>query len=275
LVLEKMAVGGRILMSETIENYPGFATITTQELIQRMEEQVRALDVTIETGEVEDVDIINKTVIAEGNKFKAQALIIATGAKPRKLDISGEVRLTGKGVSYCAICDAPFYKEKHVVVVGGGNTVAEEAIYLTRFARQVTIIHRRPDLRASAILQEKLKINTKINFALNCVVTEIKGANKVEALKLKEVTTGEEKELACDGVFIYIGYDPDTGFLKNKLELDDAGYIISPPDMTTSADGVFACGDCRKKNLYQVVTACSDGATAADAVYKYIASKGK
>jgi thioredoxin reductase (NADPH) len=161
------------------------------------------------------------------------------------------------------------------VVVGGGNTVAEEAIYLTRFARQVTIIHRRPDLRASAILQEKLKINTKINFALNCVVTEIKGANKVEALKLKEVTTGEEKELACDGVFIYIGYDPDTGFLKNKLELDDAGYIISPPDMTTSADGVFACGDCRKKNLYQVVTACSDGATAADAVYKYIASKGK
>jgi len=275
LILEKMVVGGRILMSETIENYPGFASITTQELIRRMEEQVRALQIKIEVGQVTDIDMNNKIVIAEGNKYKAQALIIATGAKPRILDVPGEVRLTGKGVSYCAICDAPFFKEKHVVVVGGGNTVAEEAIYLARFAKKVTIVHRRNDLRATAILQEKLKSNPKIDFALNCVVTEISGVNKVESLRLKEVTTGEEKILACDGAFIYIGYDPDTEFLKNKLDLDEFRYIISPADMTTSAEGIFACGDCRKKSLYQVVTACSDGAVAADSAYKYIASKGK
>jgi thioredoxin reductase (NADPH) len=274
LIIEKMAVGGRILMSETIENYPGFSNITTQELIQRMEDQVRALGVKIELGEVEDIDLTNKTVSFEGNKFKAKAIIIATGAKPRLLNVPGETRLTGKGVSYCAICDAPFYKDKRVVVVGGGNTVAEEAVYLARFASKVTIVHRRDDLRAAPILQEKLKNDNKIEFALSCIVTEITGANRVESLKLKSVVTGEEKILACDGVFIYIGYDPDTGFLRNKLDLDEAGYIISS-DMATSVEGVFACGDCRKKSLYQVVTACSDGAMGADTVYKYISSKGK
>jgi len=275
LILEKLSVGGRILMSETIENYPGFFTVKTQELIRRMEEQVRALDVKIEAAQVEGVDIKNKTVIADGKDYKAQALIIATGAKPRMLNCPGETRFTGKGVSYCATCDAPFFKEKHVIIVGGGNAVAEEAIYLARFARQVSIIHRRDELRASAILQEKLKENKKINFVLSSVVTEIKGTAKVESVSIKNVLTGEGKDLSCDGVFIYIGYDPDTEFLKGKLGLDENGFIISPEDMTTSAQGVFACGDCRKKTLYQVVTACADGAIAADSAYKYLASKGK
>ncbi|MCX5709614.1 MAG: thioredoxin-disulfide reductase [Candidatus Omnitrophica bacterium] len=275
LILEKLSVGGRILMSETIENYPGFSMVTTQELIRRMEEQVRALDVKIEAAQVEGIDIKNKTVTADGKDYKAQALIIATGAKPRMLNCPGETRFTGKGVSYCATCDAPFFKEKHVAIVGGGNAVAEEAIYLARFARQVSIIHRRDELRASAILQEKLKENKKIKFILSSVVTEIKGAAKVESVSVKNVLTGEGKDLSCDGVFIYIGYDPDTEFLKGKLNLDENGFIISPEDMTTSAQGVFACGDCRKKTLYQVVTACADGAIAADSVYKYLASKGK
>ncbi|MCX5710411.1 MAG: thioredoxin-disulfide reductase [Candidatus Omnitrophica bacterium] len=275
LILEKLSVGGRILMSEHIENYPGFSTVTTQELIRRMEEQVRALDVKIEVVQVEGIDIENKTVTADGKVYKAQALIIATGAKPRMLNCPGETRFTGKGVSYCATCDAPFFKEKHVAIVGGGNAVAEEAIYLARFARQVSIVHRRDELRASAILQEKLKENKKIKFVLSTVVTEIKGAAKVESISVKNVLTGEEKNLTCDGVFIYIGYDPDTEFLKGKLDLNESGFIISTEDMTTSGQGVFACGDCRKKTLYQVVTACADGAIAADSAYRYLASKGK
>jgi len=275
LILEKLSVGGRILMSEVIENYPGFSTVATQELIRRMEEQVRALDVKIEAAQVDSIDIKNKAVTTDGKDYKAQALIIATGAKPRMLNCPGETRFTGKGVSYCATCDAPFFKEKHVAIVGGGNAVAEEAIYLARFAKQVSIIHRRDELRASAILQEKLRENKKIKFVLSSVVTEIKGTSKVESVSIKNVLTAEENSLLCDGVFIYIGYDPDTGFLKGKLNLDENGFIISPEDMTTSEQGVFACGDCRKKTLYQVVTACADGAIAADSAYKYLASKGK
>ena len=170
LVLEKMAVGGRILTSETIENYPGFMSITSHELMLKMEEQVKALDVQIKSGEALDLDCEAKTVKVDGTHCKAQAIILATGAKPRKLGAIGEDKFVGRGVSYCATCDAPFFKDKDVVVVGGGNTVAEEAIYLTRFAKSVSIIHRRNEMRASVILQEKLKENKKINFILSSVV---------------------------------------------------------------------------------------------------------
>ena len=273
LILEKMVVGGRILASEIIENFPGFASITTRELIVRMEEQVKALDIQIKTDEVLDLDCPAKTVKVDGANYNAKAVIIATGAKPRKLGAIGEERLTGKGVSYCATCDAPFFKGKDVIVVGGGNTVAEEAIYLARFAKKVTIIHRRNDLRASAILQEKLKEDKRINFILNSVVEEIKGKNSADSVKVKNVDSGVENIVACQGVFIYIGYDPDTGFIKLKLKLDEVGFIITDDTMRTSEEGIFACGDCRKKPLYQVITACSDGAIAAEAAYKYIANK--
>ena len=270
-----MAVGGRILTSETIENYPGFMSITSHELMLKMEEQVKALDVQIKSGEALDLDCEAKTVKVDGTHCKAQAIILATGAKPRKLGAIGEDKFVGRGVSYCATCDAPFFKDKDVVVVGGGNTVAEEAIYLTRFAKSVSIIHRRNEMRASAILQEKLKENKKINFILNSVVEEISGKNSVGSVKVINVDSGAESSVICQGVFIYIGYDPDTGFIKCKLKLDEKGFIITDDAMHTSVDGIFACGDCRKKPLYQVITACGDGAIAAESAYKYIAQKGK
>lgn len=271
LVLEKMNVGGRILMSEAIENFPGFAGSTsTQDLIKGMEEQVRSLDVKIESDEALDLDCKSKTVKASSGTYPAKAIIIATGARPKKLGVPGEDKLVGRGVSYCATCDGPLYKEKNVVVVGGGDAVAEEALYLTRFAKAVNIIHRRGQLRASLILQERLKANKKINFILNSVVTEVIGSNKVEAVKIKNVNTSSGESLACDGIFVYIGYEPETEFVRNKLKMDETGFIITEDNLSTSEEGIFACGDCRKKTLYQVITACGDGAVAADSACKYI-----
>ena len=271
LVLEKLVVGGRILLSESIENFPGFVNgISTQELIGRMRQQVEVLGIKIENEEALEVDLKAKRVKTAVGSCSARAVIIAAGARPRKLGVAGEERLTGKGVSYCATCDAPLYKGKNVVVVGGGDALAEEALYLGRFAKQVTIVHRRQDLRASAILQERLKEDKKINFLLNSIVKEICGSTKVESVKIKNTVSSEEKEFPCDGVFIFIGYEPETEFLKSKLKLDAKGFIITDETLNTSQEGVFACGDCRSKSLYQVVTACGDGAVAADSAYKYV-----
>lgn len=276
LLIEKLAVGGRILMSETIENYPGFpGGISTQELMGRMEAQVKELGVKIVNDEVSDLDCLKKTVKTANGAYEASAIIIASGARPRKLNVPGEEKYTGRGVSYCATCDGPFFKEKKVVIVGGGNAVAEEAIYLSRFAGSVSVIHRRRDLRAAPILQEKMQENKKINFILNSVVTQIKGSQKVEAVTIKDVLSGKEKDFDCDGVFIYIGYEPETLFLKGKLKMDESGLIITDENMAASVDGIFACGDCRKKGLYQVINACADGALAADSAYKFIATRGK
>lgn len=276
LLIEKMAVGGRILMSETIENYPGFpGGIATAELMNRMQEQVKELNVKIESDEVLDLDCVNKTIQCASATYSYQAIIIASGARSRKLNIPGEEKYTGKGVSYCATCDAPFYKEKNVVIVGGGNAVAEEAMYLSRFAASVSIIHRRQELRALPILQERLQQNKKINFILSSIVTQIIGAQKVQAVKIKDLLSGKENIFNCEGVFIYVGYEPETVFLKNKLKMDEAGFLLTDENMLTSVDGVFACGDCRKKGLYQVINACGDGAAAADSAYKYIANRGK
>lgn len=276
LLLEKMSIGGRILLTETIENFPGFVGgISTQDLMQRMERQVRDVGVEIILAEAKGLDIRAKIVQTDADKYSAQSLIIATGTKARKLGVPGEERLTGRGVSYCATCDGPLYKDKEVVVVGGGNAVAEEALYLTRFASNVNIIHRRDQLRASAILQEKLRENKKINFILSHVVTEIIGSQRVESIKIRDLNSAKEKIINCQGIFIYVGNEPDTAFLKGKLNLDEAGFIITDESLLTCEEGVFACGDCRKKSLYQMVTACADGAVAADSAYKYISSKTK
>lgn len=273
LILEKLVVGGRILLTETIENFPGFVQDTsTQELIRRMEKQVRDLDIQIQLDEILELDPKLKSVKSKTAAYSSKAIIIATGARPRKLKVPGEDRLTGRGVSYCATCDGPLYKDKDIVVIGGGNTVAEEALYLSRFAKTLNIVHRRNDLRASAILQERLKENKKINFILNNVVTEITGSHRVESIKIKDVNTARERIIVCDGVFVYIGNEPETGFIKNKLNLDEEGFIIAGEDMAASEEGIFACGDCRRKGLYQVITACSDGAIAAGSAYKYMAA---
>ena len=276
LLVEKMAIGGRILMSETIENYPGFlGGISTYDLMGRMEAQVRELGVKIISEEVLDLDCANRTIKVSEGVQEAKVIIIASGARPRKLNIPGEDKYTGRGVSYCATCDGPLFKEKKIVIVGGGNAVAEEAMYLSRFASQVNIIHRRQDLRASAILQERLQANKKINFILNSIVTEIKGTQKVEAVTVKDLLSGKSGDFNCAGVFIYIGYEHETAFLKGKLRMDESGFIITDENMLTSTEGVFACGDCRKKGLYQVINACGDGAVAADSAYKFIANKDK
>ncbi|MGD0335899.1 MAG: thioredoxin-disulfide reductase [Candidatus Omnitrophota bacterium] len=275
LILEKMVVGGRIILSEIIENFPAFpGGISTQELVSRMEKQVVELGIKIESEEVIELDCKNKTVKTTANSYQAKTIIIATGARPRKLNVPGEHEFTGKGVSYCATCDGPLYKGKEVVVVGGGNAVAEEALYLARFAAKVTIIHRRDDLRASAILQEKLKADKKIHFLLSTIVTGITGIKKVEKVEVKDLKRQAEKDFSCEGVFIYIGYEPETDFINCGIQMDESGFIITSEELKASEDGIFACGDCRKKSLYQVVTACAEGAIAVDSAYKYITAKG-
>jgi thioredoxin reductase (NADPH) len=274
LVLEKMVVGGRILLTETIENFPGFVNgISTQDLMKRMEEQVKNLGVNIELEEVLELDCQVKSIKTDTGTHSACAIIIATGSHAKKLGCPGEERLTGRGVSYCATCDGPLFKDKNVVVVGGGNAVAEEALYLTRFAKSVTIIHRRNELRAASIMQERLKENKKIKFILSNVIEEISGAQRVQSLRVKDLLTQQEQTIDSDGVFIYIGNEPSTAFLRDKLKLDEAGFVITDEAMATSCEGIFACGDCRKKSLYQVIAACGDGAVATDSAYKYIVSK--
>ena len=212
-------------------------------------------------------------VIANEGTVEAKSVIIATGAQPKRLDVKGEERLTGKGVSYCGTCDGPLFRDKEIAVVGGGDRAIEDALFLTGYARKVNIIHRRNEFRASKILVEKAKNNPKINFILESVLEEITGENKVEAAKIKNIKTGETSTLSCQGIFVFVGIVPNTGFTKNLLDRDGFGFIITDQEMNSSLAGVFACGDCRKKSLYQVVTACSEGAVAADSAYKYIINK--
>lgn len=272
-ILEKMVAGGRILLTESIENFPGFVGgVLAQDLMQRMQEQVNELGIEVVLEEALFVDCKRKTVKTTAITYTARALIVAVGARPKKLNIPGEEKLTGRGASYCATCDGPLFKNKKVVVVGGGDTVAEEALYLSRLTDSVTIIHRRDQMRASAVLQARLKENKRINFMLSSIVTRIEGTQKVEAIAVKDVLTNKEQVVSCDGIFICIGYEPETALFKDQLRLDESGFIITDEKMGTQEAGVFACGDCRKKTLYQVVTACADGALAAHSAFNYISS---
>lgn len=269
LFLEKTGAGGQILMSPSIDNFPGFpGPVATQELIDKFRQQAEEVGVKIILEEVRAIEEVlapeaGYAVTASLNRYLARTVIIATGAQPKRLGVEGELRLTGRGVSYCATCDAPFFKNKEIAVIGGGDRAIEEAIFLTSYAGKVTVVHRRQQLRASRILEEKARNNPKIEFLLENIPLEITGEKRVEGLRVRNVKSGSEDTLNCQGVFVFVGILPHTGFVSGFLDTDEAGFILTNEDLQTSKKNIFACGDCRKKSLYQVVTACGEGATAA------------
>lgn len=272
LLVEKMLAGGQIASTEQVENYPGFATGTGQQLTEIMEEQAKRFGTEFLMAEVTGVELSGreKIVTTTTGEYRARAVILATGSSPRRLEVPGEEEFIGRGVSFCATCDGAFYEGLPVMVVGGGDAAVEEAMYLTRFAEKVYLVHRRDALRATKVVQERAFANEKIEFVWNSVVEEIQGDQMVEKVVVRNVKTGEKQGIPVKGIFVYIGFIPNTGFLVGQVELDERGYILTNDRMETNVPGVFAAGDCRAKLLRQVVTATGDGATAAFAAEKYL-----
>lgn len=274
-ILDVSMLGGQPSNYLELENYPAFMKIGGFELMEKFEEHADMFGVQkFPMQEIEFIDLVSlpKIVKTKEAEFRAKSVIIATGAKPMKLGVKGEEEFIGRGVSYCAVCDGAFYKDKVVAVVGGGNSAVEEAIYLTKFASKVYIIHRRDELRADKIIQDRAAKNEKIEFVLNSVVCEIQGQDLVNNLILKNTKTDEMFNLAVDGVFPYIGITPNVENISGQITQDKAGFIITDETMKTSIDGVFAIGDVRKTPLRQVITAASDGAIAGVYAVKYIES---
>lgn len=272
-VIDKGVAGGQIAWAGTIENYPGFESISGQQLTSSMASQAKKFGAQIvELNEVKSIELDGKIkkVKTAKTEFLAKSIIIATGAREKKLGVKGENELKGKGVSYCATCDAPFFKDKGVLVIGGGNSAITEAIHLAKFAKSVTIIHRREQLKAEKSRQEAAKSNPKIKFLLNKTVEEIFGTNKVEGVKLKDAKTGKTSELKCDGIFIYVGTLPNTELFAGKLALDKNNQIIIDEDCKTSIAGVFAAGDVTNSKIKQVATAVGSGAIAAISASSYL-----
>lgn len=275
LILERGVPGGQASTTYKVENYPGFADgVLGPELMQQMEQQARAFGASIEAMDVEGIDLAGREFLIKGGGEvrSARTVIVATGTEPARLGVPGEAEFRGRGVSYCATCDGAFFKDREIAVVGGGDSAIEEAIFLTRYALRVTVIHRRDQLRATRILQERAFNNPRITFLWSSVVEEIGGEGRVRFLRVKNVKTGEIRELPVDGVFIYVGTRPNTGFLQDTLHLDPNGYIITDEKMRTEIPGLFAAGDVRQKQLRQIVTAVSDGAIAAVEAGRFIDS---
>jgi thioredoxin reductase (NADPH) len=275
VLIEKLAPGGQAASTFMIENYPGFPEgIPGPELSQAMENQAKRFGLEIITGEIEK--LISRDHLWEitqgGNRMICKAVIVATGVNPVKLGIPGEEALTGRGVSYCATCDGPFFRGQDIAVVGGGDSAVDEALYLTRFARQVHLIHRRDALRAEKVIRERALRNEKIKILWDTVVTKVLGETGVEGMELRNVKTREMQTLKVSGVFFYVGLKPNAEFLRGIVKMDPHGYVITDDHMATSAPGIFAAGDVRQKLLRQVTTAVGDGATAAFAAERYIES---
>lgn len=278
VLFEKLVPGGQILITDWIENYPGFPDgISGMDLVGKITDQAKRLGLNIKSNEVVSLDLSGKVkkIILDNGTVTAHAVILATGAHPRKLNVPGEDAFFGRGISSCATCDGPFYKNKVVAAVGGGDTAVQESLFLTKFARKVYLIHRRDELRATKILQERAFANDKIEFVWNSVVTYIGGSDGIEKIVVKNVKTGEEKELAVDGCFIWVGIRPNTGFLGDSVELDKHGFVIANHKMKTSVPGVFAAGDGRDTPLRQIATAVGDAAIAAFSAEHYIESLKK
>jgi thioredoxin reductase (NADPH) len=274
LLVERMIVGGQVMTTTKVENYPGFpGGIDGPELVARFQQHCQEFGLEVATGEVQKLidKGDHKVVIVDGEEYRARAVIVTTGAEPRKLGIPGESELIGRGVSYCATCDGAFFRNVPVAVVGGGDTAAEEALFLTRFASKVYLVHRRDKLRATNVLQERILANPKIEVVWSSVAEEVVGENRgVAGLKVQNKITGQFASLAVEGVFFAIGVIPKARFLADILTLNEEGYILTDNECRTSLPGVFAAGDVRSKILKQIATAVGDGAVAAIAVERYL-----
>lgn len=266
LVLTGLEPGGQAALTNTIENYPGFPDgVGGAELGELFQKQAERFGARIEFDSVTAVDFSSRPfkITTYAREIKADSVIIATGASPVKLNVPGEDTLVGKGVSYCATCDGWFFKEKKVTVVGGGDSALEEALFLTRYASEVTIIHRRDAFRAGALLQKRMHDNPKIKLVLDSVVKEIRGSGKVENLLISNVKTGKESVLETDGIFIFIGHTPNNDLYKGQLEMDERGFIKVDAKMHTSVEGVYASGEAADSDFKQVITSAGMGAAAA------------
>lgn len=273
LMLERGVPGGQMADTEDIENYPGFENILGADLSNKMFEHAKKFGAEYAYGEIKEVIDHSdyKLVLAGDKQYKTKAFIITTGAQYTKLGIKGEDELTGRGVSYCAVCDGAFFKDRELIVIGGGDSAVEEGIYLTRFAKKVTIVHRRDELRAQKIIQERAFANEKIEFIWDTIAESINGPDgKVSSVSLRNVKTDEQYDHPIDGVFVYIGLDPLSEPFKSLGIVDEEGYIPSNENMETSIPGIFAAGDIRVKELRQIVTATGDGSIAAESAQAYI-----
>jgi thioredoxin reductase (NADPH) len=275
VLLEKGVIGGQIALTELVENYPGVPTINGFDLAQAMLKQAEdhGMETAYETVSGIERDGERWKVLTEADTFRAKALIITAGADYDRLGIPGEEALTGKGVSYCATCDAAFFKEMEVAVVGGGDAAMDEGLFVTRYASKVYVIHRRDELRASAILQERALAHPKMEFVWNTVVEEVTGDTEVKSLQLKNVQTGEKSTLDVNAVFIFIGQHPNTDFLGDLLKMDGGRHVLVDEWMQTSVEGIFAAGDVRQNSARQVASSAGDGVTAAIAADHYIREK--
>ena len=266
IVLAGMDLGGQVSLTYIVENYPGFPEgVGGPEMVELFQKQAERFGAKVEYDTATEVDLTEQPfrVKTYNTVYKTDSLIISTGATARHLNVPGEERLTGRGVSYCATCDGWFFKDRDVIVVGGGDSALEEGLFLTRYANTVTIVHRRDELRAGPVLEERARTNPKIKFLWNRVVTEIQGEDAVKSVRIKDVVTGEEQDREIDGVFIFIGHTPNTQLFEGQLEMDPLGYLITDRMMETSVPGVFAAGEAADPIFRQVITSAGMGAAAA------------
>jgi thioredoxin reductase (NADPH) len=274
LLLERLNPGGLVAFTEWVENYPGYPEgIVGAELIKKMEEQAAKFGLqTMPYNEVTSVDLKNriKSVMVDQQEYHSKTVIIASGTEPKKLNIPGEEKFKGKGVSYCATCDGAFFQGKDIVVIGAGSSGIQEGLFLTRFVNSITVVEFMRQMNAEKILQERALNEPKFKIFLNHMATSINGENRVESITIKSRKTGEENTILASGVFIYVGWNPMTHFLKGQVDLDQWGYVIAGEDTKTSVPGVFAAGDVRQKILRQITTATSDGTVAAYMAERYV-----
>lgn len=274
IVLEREMPGGQIATTSEVEDYPGIKMTTGPELSMMMMEHAQNFGAVINIGdEVVDVDfrgVVKRIRLSDGKTIRGRSVIIATGAAPRTLGVPGEDKLRGAGVSYCAVCDGPFFRDGHVAVVGGGDAAFDEGLYLTKYASKVTIIHRREEFRAQKVLIERAQKNPKIEFLTSAVVESVNGNGKIEGVTIRSVTTGETFDLPLQGLFVYIGNIPNTGMFAGAVQSDENGYIEVDETMATHTPGVYVAGDVRKSPLKQVVTAAAEGSIAALTADKYL-----